>query len=261
MDILYENTDLSSKDAMLNLIPYEMYESCIKIPSFGTHINDKNKPNNININNFNKFNNVKYDNLNKGKKNVQIKMNIHNSKTNPINNKIDYYPKSISLKGIEIILEQMKKEVCKINIGKIKGTGFFCKIPFIDNNNLLPVLITNNHIIDENILKKGKILLLINNEEKEIELENIIKYTNKEYDITIIEIKNKDKIENYLEIDNNKRNNKLYIGESIYILNYSNKKMKVSYGIIKEVNKYEFDNLCYVEKYSSGGPIFNIENN
>ena len=56
---------------------------------------------------------------------------------------IEDYPKSISLEGTEIILEQMKKKVCKINIGRKKGTGFFCKIPYPDNNNLLTVLITN----------------------------------------------------------------------------------------------------------------------
>ena len=121
---------------------------------------------------------------------------------------MEHYPKSITLEGIEIILEQMKKAICKINIGNNKGIGSFCKIPFPDNNNLLPVLITNNHIVDEIILKRKKILLLINNERKEIVLDNRIKYTNKEYDITIIEIKKKDRIENYLELDNNKRNNK-----------------------------------------------------
>ena len=80
---------------------------------------------------------------------------------------IEDYPKSISLKGTEIILEQMKKKVCKINIGRIKGTGFFCKIPFPDDKNLLSVLITNNHVIDELILKNEKIIkVCINKEEK-----------------------------------------------------------------------------------------------
>ena len=68
------------------------------------------------------------------------------------NNIKEDYPKSISLKGIEIILEQMKNNVCKINVGKIKGNGFFCKIPFPWDNDLLPVLITNNDILDELIL-------------------------------------------------------------------------------------------------------------
>ena len=86
--------------------------------------------------------------------------------------------------------------------------GYFCKMPYPNENNLLSVLITNNYIIDELILKnEKKIKIIIDNEEKEIKLENRIKYTNKEYDITIIEIKNEDKINNYIELDNIKRSN------------------------------------------------------
>ena len=127
-------------------------------------------------------------------------------------------PNSVSIQGTEIILKQMKSNICKICIGKkIIGTGFFCNIPI--NNNLFPVLITNNHIINESILKKETIIsLLINNHSiKEIELDNRLIYTNIEYDITIIEIKEKDNIKDFLELDNIKRNNKSYIGESISI--------------------------------------------
>ena len=173
------------------------------------------------------------------------------------------YNNSISLKGIEIILEQMKKKVCKICIGhKVKGAGFFCKIPF--KNSLLPVLITTNRIIDESLFKKQVLLLSINNNLKEInlDLDNRIKYTNKELDITIIEIKEKDEIENFLEIDNNKRKNKSYIGESIYILHYPRKKnIHISCSIIKE----EKDNNIYyknlLKKDSYGSPILNLSNN
>ena len=67
-----------------------------------------------------------------------------------IEKNIEDYPKSISLEGTKIIIEQMKNIICKINIGNKKGIGFFCKIPYIDNNNnLLKVLITNTNIIDE----------------------------------------------------------------------------------------------------------------
>ena len=49
----------------------------------------------------------------------------------------------------------MKNNVCKINLldGR-KGTGFFCKIQY--HNISLQVLITNNHIIDEKMIEKGK---------------------------------------------------------------------------------------------------------
>ena len=47
----------------------------------------------------------------------------------------------------ENILNQMNNCVCRI-YNKGEGTGFFTKIPF--KSKLLPVLITNNHIININ---------------------------------------------------------------------------------------------------------------
>ena len=71
-DILNDDVKLSAINEMLNLVPYEMYESGIKLPQF----NIKNNPNNNNINNINNFNqlnnnNVNNNNLNKDKKNIQ----------------------------------------------------------------------------------------------------------------------------------------------------------------------------------------------
>jgi hypothetical protein len=88
-----------------------------------------------------------------------------------------------------------------------KGTyirGFFCKIPF--QNNLLPVLITNNHILDKEDIKLGKItnFTLYNNKEiRVIKInESRKRITREELDITIIEIKSdEDKINNFLEIE------------------------------------------------------------
>ena len=64
------------------------------------------------------------------------------------------YPNLISYESTVKIKEQMEKNICKINIGIEQGTGFFCKIPFPDKNNMIPVLITNNHVIDEKILSE-----------------------------------------------------------------------------------------------------------
>ena len=134
------------------------------------------------------------------------------------------YPKPISLESTEKIIEQMRNNVCKISLlDGTKGTGFFCKIPYDKNNNLLTVLMSNNHVINDDILKKKeKILISINNVKKEIELQNRIIYSNKEYDVTIIEIKEKsDKINNYLELDFNLIDNMSYINyikESIYLI-------------------------------------------
>ena len=72
------------------------------------------------------------------------------------------------------INEQLEKAVCQIeiidkeeNIKKI-GTGFICKIPFPDELNYLPTLMTNNHIINEKNYKDNKEIEILM-------MENIIK--------------------------------------------------------------------------------------
>ena len=187
------------------------------------------------------------------------------------NKELNIYSEPVPLETTEKIIEQMKNCVCKINTENgQKGTGFFCKIPFPDFEHLLPILITNNHVIDESILEneKNKVILLLNNDKeiKEIQIENRIKYTNKEYDITFIELKDNDGITKFLELDNNIKTNVNipYIGESIYILHYPrSKNVAVSYGILKNINKensYNFEHLCSTDFGSSGAPILNLSN-
>ena len=94
---------------------------------------------------------------------------------------------------------------------KGRGTGFFCYIPYENENKKIPVMITNNHIIDENIFNENKnknknIRVTINDDEKniDIKIDNDTKfYTNIKEDITIIEIKKEKEIKEFLEIDNN----------------------------------------------------------
>jgi len=131
------------------------------------------------------------------------------------------------------IINQMEKNICKIKVEK-QGTEFFCKIPFPDKDHMLKVLITNNHIINEDILykKDAKISIFIKEEKKykELNLNDRIKYTNKkkEYDITIIEIKENDGINNFLELDDkiingimtNQSENDDYIDKTFYVIQY-----------------------------------------
>ena len=190
-------------------------------------------------------------------------------------NKINECPDVISYDSTLEIIEQMKKMICRINIEKDQGTGFFCKIPFPDKNNMLPVLITNNHIINQNILDKQNMKISVyikeSNDKKHIMLNDRKKYTNKDYDITIIEIKEKDNINNYLELDdiimngiiNNKNSNIEYEYESLYIIQYPNGKLSVSYGILQNIfedKKYDFQHKCSTYKGSSGSPILNTKN-
>ena len=185
------------------------------------------------------------------------------------------YPNVISYECSKKIIKQMESNICKIIIGEKQGTGFFCKIPFPDLNNMLSVFITNNHNIDEELLYKDNAIIEINIEEeiniKKLNLNNRMKYTNKEYDITIIEIKNEDEINNYLELDdniindiinNNNRNDK-YKDKTIYIIQYPKGELSVSYGILDNIyedKKYNFNHKCSTEGGSSGSPILNINN-
>ena len=185
-------------------------------------------------------------------------------------------PIPISYDCSQKIMEQMEKCICKIKIGEKQGTGFFCKIPFPDKNNILRVLITNNHVLNEDFLysENAKIAIHIKNEkqEKEIYLNNRIKYTNFEQDTTILEIKPKDNINNYLELDENiidgilnedNINNKEHIDKTIYIIQYPEGVLSVSYGILHNIstdNNYTFRHKWSTRLGSSGSPILNLKN-
>ena len=134
-------------------------------------------------------------------------------------------PNPVSIQGTKTILFQMQNCICKIiKSDGITGTGFFCKIPF--KTNLLPVLITNNHVLSENDIEINKIIEFTINDDNikgEIKIDDKrIVNSYKELDVTIIEIRpNKDKINNFLELDEdiNKEENILktiYKKKSIY---------------------------------------------
>ncbi len=173
---------------------------------------------------------------------------------------------SMTIEKTEIILDQMKKCICKV-IGDKIGTGFFCKILY--ENKLIPVLITNYHVINDNYIKNNKQIKISINEKYEIiNINNKSKiYSSQinEYDIMIIKL-NEDNKYNYLELDENifKDNSEsLYKNESIYILHYPNgDKASVSYGYgIEKINDYDIKHLCNTESGSSGGPILNLQSN
>ena len=186
------------------------------------------------------------------------------------------YPNVVSYECTKKITAQMEKYICKIKVGQDQATGFFCKIPFPDKENMLKVFMTNNHVINENILnnKNEKISIDIYEElnTKYLNFNDRIKYTNEEYDTTIIEIKEKDDIKNFLEIDekiiddiiNNKNKNDKFKDESIYIIQYPEGKLSVSYGVLEKISenqKYNFIHKCSTKGGTSGSPILNLTNN
>ena len=182
---------------------------------------------------------------------------------------IEEQPIPVSLEGTKKILYQMENCICKIYCENDKiGTGFFTKLRF--QNNLLPVLITNYHILKEKDIENNKIIkLTINNEVKNIIIDNSRKkYTNSKLDITIIELKlNKDEINenNIIEIDENilEKDKEIieleYKRKSIYILQYPKGELSVSYGIIKNIIDDKINHYCNIKEGSLGSPILSLE--
>ena len=188
---------------------------------------------------------------------------------------IKQQPIPVDLKGTRLIVNQMENYICKIfkdNGEKGTGTGFFCKIPFPDENNQLNVLITNNHVLNENEIEVGKtIKLIMNNKGKKIEKSITIDESRKTFtklndkegiDITIIEIKeNKDEINNFLDYDNDEILGIEYKRKSIYILHYPNDIKLVSYGLIQNIiDGKQIRHYCNTYEGSSGSPILSLNN-
>ena len=173
----------------------------------------------------------------------------------------------VNIEGTKKILDQMRKCICKIKMKEEFGTGFFCKFP--NKKETLKVFMTNYHVLNEKSLEENKKLNLLLNDEKEIlKIDLEIKrktYFNKDYDITIIELKDEDRIEDYLELDDNLFQDDaeiIYVDKSIYILQYPNgQNACVSYGLLFNIDEYNISHRCSTEKGSSGSPILNLQNN
>ena len=159
--------------------------------------------------------------------------------------------KKITNSGIE-------KCVCKIiNDLELKsGTGFFCKA------NDLKLFITNYHVINNEFLKnKKKLIIEIEEEEKEINLElERYKISDKENDFIIIQILEQDNIKNFLKIDEDIFS-KDYEKEIIFTCQYpGGGKLNYSHGEIihKKHNLYIY--TLGTQCGSSGSPIILFDN-
>ena len=166
----------------------------------------------------------------------------------------------------KVILSKLEKSTCRIYLGVRKtATGFFCKIPYPDIFHLLPVLVTNNHILDENCLKKYcNIRFTINDDniDKNILIDDFrLVFTDKTLDVTIIEIKQYDKIIHFLDDDEviltgEGNSNQSYKESQIYILQYpSGKKVSYSLGIINNIMEFNINYHSNTDFCSSDSPI------
>ena len=84
---------------------------------------------------------------------MMMEENLHYAKKYPM----------LTMESLEIIINQMKKSICKINNDKFKGTGFLCNINYHDCETPR-VLITTHNVLPEYEIKPGKeINISINN--------------------------------------------------------------------------------------------------
>ena len=179
-------------------------------------------------------------------------------------------PNSISLETMKYMMIQMENSVCKLKLKIGAGTGFFCKIPFPDSYNLLPVLITNNHVLNEKDIIEGEVINLSLNNEKLLYKITIGKdrkvYTSKEYDITIIQIMPNDGLDitSFLDIDERIfQKAQIFNDQSVYLIHYpKGDKVGYSIGTIKliEEDSGNIRHLCSTEFGSAGSPIINLSN-
>ena len=182
----------------------------------------------------------------------------------------EYYPAGAK-RAVLLCNEKKYKKyencICKIIGPKKNGTGFFSKIEY--EGNLVPVLITNYHVIDDDYMEKNdRLKYYINNDSYVIDINKDSKlYSSSDYkyDIMIIRLK-EGQAKAYLEIDknifkDNAENNYGY--EDIYILHYPDaKEAKISFGNgLEKINDNDIKHFCHTEHGSSGGPILSRNTN
>ncbi len=164
-------------------------------------------------------------------------------------------------------LQKAKKSICEISLTKGFGSGFFCKIPYTeDNNQLIPALITCNHVISKDLIKTNSINIILNGQTKTLSLSQRKIWTDKKIDFTCIEIKEKeDNIYSFFKLDDNVFTNELYLNQNVLIYGINNNKigskLVFSNGIIKNSKDYNFAYTCNTCPGCSGGCIVNQYDN
>ena len=128
------------------------------------------------------------------------------------------------------------------------GIGILCNISYKN----IKALITYNHLINIDFLNKGKKMMLhIDDKEKEIDMKiNRYKYTDKDLDITVIEILKTDNINDFIELYEfiNSRN---FVDNDIISASLKDRKnIQLSYGKIKQKNNDNY--ICTIKSIKEG---------
>ena len=171
--------------------------------------------------------------------------------------------KSVPMK----ISNKVMKSICKIIIKRkgdiLYGTGFFMKI-----SESLKFLFTNYHVINQDFINDRIELEIWNNKKMNINLnQRYIKYFEKPKDITIIEIKEEDKIYKdikFLECDLNykEKGYSIYENADVFTLEHPlGDDISCASGKILNIDNYEFSHNISTQTGSSGCPIILLNNN
>ena len=154
----------------------------------------------------------------------------------------------------------LEKNLCQIKIndnGKY-GLGYFCKLKY--KNNDIYCLLSNNHVITEEMIDRGYFEVSISNTIKKIDLNKKI-FTNDEINYICIEVENYEDIE-FLEIDGNCYKDQKKIYDKKEIVNASinqNQEIELKKGnleYIDENKKFYFNSEGDVG-FSEGPIILN----
>jgi len=163
----------------------------------------------------------------------------------------------------------LKKSICNVKTNN-PGSGFFIKFPIPSVQKPLKILMTNNHVLDENFLKNEESFEIYFEEyhqkrkfEIEIKSDKFI-FTSKLIDVTFIQLSDYE-IEQinpfFLEPDDSEN----YENESIRIIqyptNYSNEQqLAEAFGNIIEIDGFNCYHSASTFHGSSGSPLLNIKN-
>lgn len=187
-----------------------------------------------------------------------------------IKNEISDNRGTIDDEAMSEYLEKAKYATFKIELNDSKyGSGFFCKIPSKDDENILiNVLLTNEHLLEyDYVFSERDIKLIVNNKEKIISLkEERKRWSNKNLDYSCIEIIKQDKIKDLYGLDDkilkDDYSNDIYLGKNILIFGImKNKKRGHSDGLIKSIKQFWFAHNCNTYPGCSGAVIVNKNNN
>ena len=170
----------------------------------------------------------------------------------------------VDAESMMYFLPKAKSSICEIDIPNGFGSGFFCKIPYTeDNNHFIPVLITCNHVLSKYIIKNN-INIILDGQTKIISLKQRKIWTDEKIDFTCIEIKVKqDKINSFFNLEDNVFTNDNYLNQNVivYGINKNGRKLAFSNGKIKNRKDSKFAYTCNTYSGCSGGCIVNQYNN